>query len=123
MLARDEEQQATTQESMFNYVRLSEGGQPCIEGELRSETDVLASMADAALGADRFDWTVMRSHASLRDAIAAVVPGYEAIERIETDGEFQVEGRTFHEPTFRHRRWPCTLPRRGCPADSGWGSN
>lgn len=100
VLARDEEQQATTQESMFNYVRLSEGGQSCIEGELRSETDVLASLAHAVLGADRFDWNVMRSHTGLRDAIAAVVPGYAAIENIETDGEFQVAGRTFHEPTF-----------------------
>jgi len=100
VLARDEEQQATTQESMFNYVRLSDGGQPCIDGELRSETDVLASLADGALGNERFDWKVLRSHAGLREAIAAVVPGYEAIERIETDGEFQVAGRTFHAPHF-----------------------
>jgi anaerobic selenocysteine-containing dehydrogenase len=100
VLARDEEQQATTQESMFNYVRLSDGGQPCIEGELRSETDVLASLADGALGNDRFDWNALRSHAGLREAIAAVVPGYAPIEHIETAGEFQVAGRTFHEPRF-----------------------
>jgi len=100
VLARDEEPQATTQESMFNYVRLSSGGQPCIAGEMRSETDVLASLADAAMGRERFDWTSLRSHASLRDSIAAVVPGYGALARVETDGEFQVSGRTFHEPHF-----------------------
>jgi len=100
VLARDEEPQATTQESMFNYVRLSDGGQPCIEGELRAETDVLASLAHAAMGSDRFDWNSMGSHRSLREAIAAVVPGYEQAARIETDGEFQVAGRTFHRPDF-----------------------
>ena len=36
VLARDEEPQATTQESMFSYVRLSEGGQSRFEGP-RSE--------------------------------------------------------------------------------------
>jgi anaerobic selenocysteine-containing dehydrogenase len=100
VLARDEEQQPTTQESMFNYVRLSCGGQPFVEGELRSETDVLADLADHAIGSDRFDWTRLRDHANLRDAIAAVVPGYRAIGRIETDGEFEVAGRIHHEPHF-----------------------
>ncbi len=100
VFARDEEQQPTTQESMFNYVRLSSGGQPHIDAELRSETQVLAGLASAALGSDRFDWDQLSSHASLREAIAAVVPGYEALARIETDGEFQVTGRTFHQPVF-----------------------
>ena len=100
VLARDEEEQATTQESMFNYVRLSSGGEPCVAGELRSETDVLASLADGAMGTSRFDWNSLRSHAALRDAIAQVVPGYEPIARVETDGEFQVAGRTYHEPQF-----------------------
>lgn len=84
---------------MFNYVRLSEGG-PAAPGEMRSETDVLASLADGAMGSDRFDWAALRSHRTLREAIAAVVPGYGQIARIEADGEFQVAGRTFHEPRF-----------------------
>ena len=100
VLARDEEDQPTTQESMFNYVRLSEGGPANVPGEMRSETDVLASLADGAMGSDRFDWTALRSHRHLREAIAAVVPGYEGIARVEADGEFQVAGRTFHEPRF-----------------------
>jgi molybdopterin-dependent oxidoreductase alpha subunit len=100
VLARDEEDQPTTQESMFNYVRLSEGGAANVPGEMRSETDVLASLADGAMGSDRFDWTVLRSHHNLREAIAAVVPGYDRIARIEAEGEFQVAGRTFHAPPF-----------------------
>lgn len=100
VFARDEEQQPTTQESMFNYVRLSDGGMPFVHGELRSETEVLAALAAQAMGSDRFDWAQMAQHSTLREAIAAVVPGYEALARIETDGEFQVAGRTFHQPLF-----------------------
>ena len=102
VLARDEEAQATTQESMFNFVRLSEGGQPFVAGELRAETDVLATLADRVLGRERFDWTTLADHARLRQGIAAVVPGYQSIARIETDGEFTVQGRTFREPSFGH---------------------
>ena len=49
VLARDEESQATTQESMFNFVRLSDGGSPAVPGELRSEVAVLATLAERLL--------------------------------------------------------------------------
>ncbi|HYM61773.1 MAG TPA: molybdopterin dinucleotide binding domain-containing protein [Thermoanaerobaculia bacterium] len=101
VLARDEEGQATTQESMFNYVRLSEGGVPAIKGDLRSEVEVIASLAERILPPGRFDWSAMRSHKKLREEIARAVPGFSAIDRIEGDGELQIEGRTFHEPLFR----------------------
>src|SRR3954470_3117067 len=45
VLARDEEPQSTTQESMFNYIRLSDGGPKRHEGT-RSEIDVIASIAE-----------------------------------------------------------------------------
>ncbi len=48
VLARDEEPQKTTQESMFNYVRLSEGGPPRHNGP-RSEIAVIAQIANAVL--------------------------------------------------------------------------
>jgi len=102
-LARDEESQATTQESMFSFVRLSEGGTPAIEGEMRSEVDIIATLAERILPPDRFDWTALRDHKRLREGIAQVVPGYEKIQRIDNrqnGGEFQLEGRTFHEPRF-----------------------
>ena len=102
VLARDEESQTTTQESMFNYVRVSEGGTPAVAGEMRSEVDVIASLAELILPPGRFDWSALRSHRRLRDAIARVVPGYAPIARVDDGGggEFTVEGRTFATPRF-----------------------
>lgn len=101
VLARDEEPQATTQESMFNYVRLSDGGTPAVAGEMRAEVDVLASLAARVLPDGRFDWTALRSHEALRQEIARVVPGYAEAAEIGTTGrEFVVQGRTMHEPHF-----------------------
>jgi molybdopterin-dependent oxidoreductase alpha subunit len=100
VLARDEEKQATTQESMFNFVRLSEGG-AAAAGEMRSEVDILASLAERVLPPGRFDWAAMRSHQRLREEIGRVVPGYGPIASIDrTREEFQIGGRTFHEPSF-----------------------
>ncbi|HVR42417.1 MAG TPA: FdhF/YdeP family oxidoreductase [Thermoanaerobaculia bacterium] len=99
-LARDEEAQATTQESMFNFVRLSEGGLPSVRGEMRSEVEILASLAERILPPDRLDWRAFRSHARLRQEIAKIVPGFESMERIDRGEEFQIEGRTWHQPRF-----------------------
>lgn len=101
VLARDEEAQSTTQESMFNFVRLSDGGKPAVEGELRSEVDILATLAGRILPSGRFDWSRLRSHTALREEIARAVPGYKAIADIDkTKKEFFIEGRSFHEPKF-----------------------
>lgn len=101
VLARDEEDQSTTQESMFNFIRLSEGGEPSVRGSMKSEVEILASIAERILPEGRFDWSELRSHAALRKSIAEVVPGYAAIGEIDaTKQEFQLAGRTFHEPKF-----------------------
>jgi len=101
VLARDEEPEPTTQESMFNFVRLSDGGTPAVRGELRSEVDVLASIAARVLPEGRFDWASLRSHEALRQEIARVVPGYaDAAEIGTTRREFVVRGRVLHEPRF-----------------------
>ena len=101
VLARDEEQQATTQESMFNFVRLSDGGEPAVAGEMRSEVEVIASVAQRILPDDRFDWASITSHDALRAAIARVVPGYAPVaETGSTRREFEIPGRVFHEPRF-----------------------
>jgi molybdopterin-dependent oxidoreductase alpha subunit len=118
--ARDEESQPTTQESMFNYVRLSDGG-PARHAGTRSEVDVIASIAEAVLakgeGGGRkgegtfsdgkgappsaLDWSAMRSTEKIREAIARIVPGFEQLATIDrTKQEFQIGGRTFHEPRF-----------------------
>ncbi len=101
VLARDEEAQPTTQESMFNFVRLSAGGTPAVAGEMRSEVDVIAALAELILPSGRFDWSMLRSHRRLREEIAKVVPGFGKLAAIDdTRREFQIAGRTFHEPRF-----------------------
>src|SRR5690606_37599842 len=65
VLARDEEPQATTQESMFNFVRLSDGGPSRYEGP-KSEVEVIATLAEQTLAhrpdnpARAIDWQSMR---------------------------------------------------------------
>jgi len=102
VLPRDEEQQSTTQESMFNFVRLSDGGTARHEGP-RSEVDVIASLGRRLLGEDGpVDWERLGDHSAIRELISKVVPGYESISRVDDrdGGEFQISGRTFHEPRF-----------------------
>ena len=123
VLARDEEPQATTQESMFNYVRLSDGGPRRYAGP-RSEVEVMAHLAQAVLGhSTPIDWEAMAETRRLREAMAAVVPGFEALGRIDhTKQEFQIHGRTFHTPRFatadgRANLHPHELPRLNAGAD------
>jgi molybdopterin-dependent oxidoreductase alpha subunit len=101
VLARDEEPQPTTQESMFNYVRLSDGG-PARHAGPKSEVEAIASLAQRVLGDDGpVDWNSMREHRSIRSAVAKIIPGYGAIGRIdETKKEFHIEGRILHSPRF-----------------------
>jgi molybdopterin-dependent oxidoreductase alpha subunit len=115
-LARDEERQCTTQESMFSYVRLSEGGAAAASDDMRSEVEILAALASAVLPAGPLDWSGLTDHAAIRRAIAAVVPGYAAVGEIDrTRTEFHVAGRSFREPRFatpdgRARMRPTPLP-------------
>ena len=118
-LVRDEEEQRTTQESMFNYVRISDGGSRLVEGEMRSEVDIIASLAERILPEGLFDWRRLRSHDALRKMIADAVPGYGAIAQVDPEGgdqEFQIAGRTFHGPHFatadgKARFHPVAVPR------------
>lgn len=101
VLARDEEQQPTTQESMFNYVRLSDGGPIRFDG-LRSEVAIIADLANRMLGnVSPIDWSLMQQHGRIREAISRIIPGYDAIGDIDrTKKEFHIAGRTFHTPVF-----------------------
>ncbi|MGI8980490.1 MAG: FdhF/YdeP family oxidoreductase [Pirellulaceae bacterium] len=105
VLARDEEPEPSTQESMFNYVRLSDGGPRRHQGP-RSEVEIIAQIAretlppgSAASGA--LDWQSMEHTGKIREAIAKVVPGFEQLASIDkTKQEFAIDGRIFHEPKF-----------------------
>lgn len=100
--ARDEETQATTQESMFNFVRLSDGGPARHDGP-RGEVEVIATIARQVLGDDHpINWESMEHYGHIREAIAAIIPGYEKLGQIDTTRqEFQIDGRTFHAPKFK----------------------
>ncbi len=100
VLARDEEPQATTQESMFNFVRLSDGGPRRHEGP-KSEVEVIATLADAVGTEAPIDWRAMQDARRIRSAIAAIVPGFEKLAEVDaTKEEFQIGGRTFREARF-----------------------
>ncbi|TWT35673.1 Formate dehydrogenase H [Posidoniimonas corsicana] len=106
VLARDEEPHATTQESMFNFVRLSDGGPRRLEGP-RAEVEVIADIAarvaagGSSSGLAAVDWQSMQDTGRIRTAIAKIVPGFDAIGRIDdSKQEFQIDGRTFHQPRF-----------------------
>jgi anaerobic selenocysteine-containing dehydrogenase len=98
---RDEEVQATTQESMFNYVRLSVGGSPPRSPEMRSEVDIVASLAARVLPQGPLDWSKWKSHRDLRQQMARVVPGMAQLGDIDaTRQDFTIEGRIRHAPEF-----------------------
>ena len=101
VLPRDEEQQATTQESMFSYVRLSDGG-PTRHGNVRSEVSILAEIGRQIFPNDkRLDWSKMQSHAAIRELIADLIPGYEELKLIDaTKQEFHVPGRSVDHYQF-----------------------
>jgi len=99
--ARDEEPEATTQESMFNFVRMSDGGPARYEGPL-GEVQVISAIARRVLGeGSPVDFVELEKHSNLRAAIAAIVPGYEPMSTMDaTKKEFHVEGRVRHDAKF-----------------------
>ncbi|MCP4171301.1 MAG: FdhF/YdeP family oxidoreductase [Fuerstiella sp.] len=101
VLPRDEEPQSTTQESMFSYVRLSDGGAARFAGP-RSEVSVLADVGRRVFGMDsRVDFEHLRSHAALQTLIGELVPGYEGMSGIrDHQQEFYVSGRAIEDYRF-----------------------
>jgi molybdopterin-dependent oxidoreductase alpha subunit len=107
VLARDEEPEPSTQESMFSYVRLSDGGKPRHVGP-RSEVEIIADLAlrvcgesAAAGGRSPVDWRQMAHTSTIREAIAKIVPGLEEIATIDrTKKEFSIPGRALDNPAF-----------------------
>ncbi|MBT8096271.1 MAG: FdhF/YdeP family oxidoreductase [Woeseia sp.] len=99
--ARDEEPQPTTQESMFNYVRLSDGGIERLAG-VRSEVSILADLALQLLPDCALDFDKFKEHRYIREAIAATIPGMEQLADIDVaKKEFHIRGRLLHKPEFK----------------------
>jgi anaerobic selenocysteine-containing dehydrogenase len=84
---------------------------------------VIAEIASRVLGEDSpVDWTSMKDTCSIRKAIGKVVPGFEAIGRIdETRQEFQIDGRTFHRPQFATENGRAQLHSHQLPELKGAG--
>ncbi len=98
--ARDEEWQSTTQESMFNYVRLSDGGIRRLEN-IRPEVTILCEFGKRLLPNCLLDFDEFQQHQKIRSAIAATIPGMEALADIGTTGqEFTISKRLLHTPEF-----------------------
>lgn len=101
VLPRDEEPEPTTQESMFSYVRMSDGGKSRFTGP-RSEVSILAAIGQKLFaGDDRIDWKKLESHSAIQELIADLIPGYENMkETLQTHKEFHVTGRAVEEYNF-----------------------
>ncbi|MBT3501293.1 MAG: FdhF/YdeP family oxidoreductase [Candidatus Marinimicrobia bacterium] len=101
VLARDEEKQSTTQESMFSFVRLSDGG-IIRHKSLQSEVEVISEIASRVLGNNGiFNWEEFKNHNSVRKTISKIIPGFENMEKIGTSKkEFHIPGRILHKPIF-----------------------
>lgn len=120
VLARDEEQQATTQESMFSYVRVSDGGFTRHQGP-RSEVSICSVIARGVLGDGQnpINWNSMHQHDAVRTLISRVVPGFE---NIADNKEFYIPGRhlydlQFPRPGGKAAFHPVSLPKNRAASD------
>lgn len=99
--ARDEEWQLTTQESMFNYVRLSDGGITRLNN-VKPEVTLLCDIAKKILRDCPVDFELFKQHDTVRSAIAAIIPGMSGLKNIgETKKEFTIENRLLNTPEFK----------------------
>lgn len=98
--ARDEEHQPTTQESMFNFVRVSDGGIERLH-HAKPESEVLSELAQKLLPESPVDFAALHSHDAIRELIADSIPGLKPLKSIaQTKEEFTVQGRILHKPNF-----------------------
>lgn len=98
--ARDEEWQPTTQESMFNFVRLSDGGIYRL-GNVKPESWIICQIASGVLDDCPVDFNTFESHQHVREAIASILPELEDLKDIEVARkEFHIRRRVLHKPEF-----------------------
>lgn len=120
--ARDEEPQATTQESMFNYVRMSDGGIQRLDNT-RSEVHILAKFAQALMPNSPIDFGAFNTFKNIRSAIADIIPGMAELKNIDVaKAEFHIKGRRLYQPVFKTssgkaRFITCPLPPKNTKQD------
>lgn len=99
--ARDEEAQPTTQESMFNFVRLSDGGIKRLDNVL-SEVSILSGLGERLLPDSPVDFKRFGDHEQLRETISKTIPGMEQLKDIGiAKEEFHIRDRLMHTPSFK----------------------
>ncbi|WP_417582726.1 FdhF/YdeP family oxidoreductase [Pelagibacterium sp.] len=98
--ARDEEWEPTTQESMFNFIRLSDGGIERL-ANVRPESVILTDLATRLLPDSPINFQAFKKHTEVRRAISEIVPGLKDLAEIDVaKREFHIANRVMHEPRF-----------------------
>jgi molybdopterin-dependent oxidoreductase alpha subunit len=101
VVARDEEPEPTTQESMFSFIRLSDGGLQRYSGP-RSEVKIIAEIAQRVLKDSPLPWKSLSETGNIREIISSTVPGFQPLQDIEqTKKEFHIDKRILHTPEFQ----------------------
>ncbi|WP_062057413.1 FdhF/YdeP family oxidoreductase [Cellvibrio sp. OA-2007] len=114
--ARDEEWQPTTQESMFNYVRLSDGGIDRLHN-VKPEVEILCELGRRLLPNCPLDFNQLKQHDSIRAAIAATIPGLSELKDIaKTKQEFTIKDRLFSTPVFKTENGKAQFQTNPLPA-------
>lgn len=117
--ARDEEWEPTTQESMFNFVRMSDGGINRLNN-VRPESVIIADIGERLLPTSPIDFSTFKRHRNIRNAIAEIVPGLEDLKDIDVaKTEFHVANRLLHTPHFRTPDGKARFPKIEIPKSSG----
>lgn len=99
--ARDEEWQPTTQESMFNHVRLSDGGIDRLDN-VKPEVFILAELGKRLIKNSPVDFDIFKQHSHIRKAIARIIPDMLQLADIDVaKKEFHVQNRLIHTPEFK----------------------
>tara|TARA_R110002096_G_scaffold189440_2_gene370090 strand:- start:39 stop:1436 length:1398 start_codon:yes stop_codon:yes gene_type:complete len=115
--ARDEEWQPTTQESMFNFVRLSDGGINRLDN-VRPESVILSELAKRIMPNSKIPFDEFQNHSKVRDAIAKTVPGLAELADIDVaKKEFHIQGRVLHKKVFNTANGKVSFQTRALPKE------
>ena len=103
-------EQFVTVEDSMGMVHASRGRLAPATDQLRSEVDIVCSIAERTLGSELIDWPAMRAdYATIRGHIEACIPGFERYEeRVNTPFGFALpngprDSRTFRTSTGKAR--------------------